>query len=211
MPIVGEVPQKPEGEEYRDPRPVSRWIKVGVECKKCGRRFDVDFYPYAPHPIRVRTLGVELAPHLRAILEEEFGPFPDLVPCEPPTHVSSCSKCTRRRVPREGDTFKKRGYRGRFKTIGSPDPDPENTYDREDQTLAEEYYKSRYGQEIDYANEQSSFREWLYKPEQLRHAEKVLDNLSLREAEQRWGVPRMTTSRGKKAIKALVRERGVAN
>jgi hypothetical protein len=209
-PIVEEARERPEGDEARYARPVSRWIRVKVECQKCGRRFRTDFYPYAAHPIRIRTQGADLAPHLREILEEDLGPFPELVPSEPPTHVKSCSKCNRPRVPREGDTFKKRRYRGRFWTVGrqkgspGPEHDPENNYDHVDQTLSEAHRQSWFGKGIDHANEQSMFARWLHQPEQLRRALEILDTLSLREVEEKWGIPRMTVSRAKAAVKALL-------
>jgi hypothetical protein len=62
---------------------------------------------------------------------------------------------------------------------------------------------SRYGKGINDANKQSAIREWLFEPEQLEHAKKVLDGLSLREIEQNWGIPRMTASRGKEEIQLL--------
>lgn len=189
----------------------SSYVKVGVECEKCGRKFEIDFFPFAPHPILVRIGGGEnLKPYLREILIEEFGPFPDLIPCKPPSSVKSCSACRRRnRIPREGDTFKKRTGRGKFKTIGRkkgsplPELDPASTYDKVDHRLTVAHLKSRYGKGIDDANKQSAIREWVFEPEQLEHAKKVLDGLSLREIEQNWGIPRMTASRGKEEIQLL--------
>ena len=191
----------------------SSWVNVEVECKKCGRKIEIDYFPFAPHPILVRIGGAEnLKPYLREILIEEFGPFPDLIPCEPPSSVPSCSACPRRtRTPREGDTFKKRAHQGKFKTIGrekgkgSPVPElhPNNTYDIVDRTLTVAHLNSRYGKGIDDANKQSAIREWLFEPEQLEHAKKVVDGLSLREIEQNWGIPRMTASRGKEEIQLL--------
>ena len=203
-PIEGAQPQKPPCR--------SSWVKVGVECNKCGRNFEMDFFPFAPHPILVRTRGAELKPYLREILVEEFGPFPDLIPCEPPTSVESCSACRpRTRVPCEGDTFKKRQYRGKFETIGREGPksspvaelEPDGTYDAVDQTLTIDYRNSRYGKGVDDANKQSAIREKLSEPEQLERANKVLDGLSLREIERKWGIPKTTASRGKKEIQRL--------
>jgi hypothetical protein len=190
------------------------FTKVEVECDKCGRKFETDFYPYAPSPIRVRTGGATLVPYLQAILDEEFGTQPDLIrQDQPPTHVESCSSCTRRRIPREGDTFKKRAYRGRFHTVGCKkdkgkarflaELDPDSGYDVVDHTLTVAYRKSRYGQGIDYAHDQSETTDWLFKPEQLEHAKNVLDTLSLREIEEKWGIPRTTASRAKKAVQEL--------
>jgi hypothetical protein len=197
------------------PAPAKTFIrKVEVECEKCGRKFEIDFYPFAPNPIRVRTGGAALAPYLQVILDEEFGPQPDLIRQDhPPTQVESCSACTRRRIPREGDTFKKRSYRGRFHTVGCkkdkgktrflPELDPDSGYDVVDHTLTVAYLNSRYGKGIDYAHGQSEITEWLYEPEQLEHAKKVLDTLSLREIEKNLGIPRMTASRAKKAVREL--------
>ena len=199
------------------PAPVKTFFtKVEVECEKCGRKFEIDFYPFAPNPIRVRTGGATLAPYLQEILDQEFGPQPDLVQHdEPPTHVESCSACTRRRIPREGDTFKKRSYRGRFHTVGCrkdkgkgrflPELDPDSGYDVVDHTLTVAYLKSRYGQGIDYADEQSRTRESLHEPEKLEHAKKALDGLSLREIEEKFGIPRTTASRAKKAVHELAK------
>jgi hypothetical protein len=192
------------------------YTKVEVECEKCGRKFEIDFFPFAPSPIRVRTGGAALAPYLQAILDEEFGPQPDLIrQDQPPTHVESCSSCTRRRIPREGDTFKKRSYRGRFHTLGCkkdrgkgrflPELDPDGSYDVVDHTLTVAYLNCGYGKEIDYADERSRTRESLYEPERLSHAKKVLDTLSLREIEKNCGIPRTTASRGKKAVQELVK------
>lgn len=188
----------------------SATVKVEVECKKCGRKFEIDFFPFAPHPIRILTEGAELKPYLRDILVEEIGPFPDLIPCEPPSSVESCSACPRRGArPQEGDTFKKRQYRGKFKTIGRkksspvPEDDPDATYDRVDHKLTVAHLNSRSGKGIDDANEQSALREWLFQPEQLEHAKKVLDGWTLREIEMNWGIPRMTASRGKEKIELL--------
>jgi hypothetical protein len=190
------------------------FTKAKVECEKCGRKFEIDFYPFAPSPIRVRTGGATLAPYLQAILDEEFGPQPDLIRQDhPPTYVESCSSCTRRRIPREGDTFKKRAYRGRFHTVGCkkdrgktrflPELDPDRGNDVVDHTLTVAYRKSRYGQGIDYAHAQSEITERLYKPEQLAFARKVLDTLSLREIEKKCGIPRTTASRAKKTVQQL--------
>jgi hypothetical protein len=190
--------------------------KVEVECEKCGRKFEIDFYPFAPSPIRVRTGGAVLAPYLQGILDEEFGPQPDLIRHDqPPTHVESCSSCTRRRIPREGDTFKKRSYRGRFHTVGCkkargkarflPELDPDNGYDVVDHALTVAYRKSRYGQGIDYAHEQSRSSESLYEPGRLNHAKNVLDALSVREVEKKWGIPRTTASRAKKTVQELAK------
>jgi hypothetical protein len=199
------------------PAPAKSFIrKVEVECEKCGRKFEIDFYPFAPSPIRVRTGGAALAPYLQAILDEEFGPQPDLIrQDQPPTHAESCSSCTRRRIPREGDTFKKRAYRGRFHTVGYkkdrgkgrslPELDPDGSYDVVDHTLTVAYLNCGYGKEIDYADEQSRTRESLYEPEQLNHARKVLDTLSVREVEKKWGIPRTTASRAKKAVQELAK------
>jgi hypothetical protein len=197
------------------PAPVKTFFtKVKVECEKCGRKFEIDFYPFAPNPIRVRTGGAALAPYLQAILDEEFGPQRDLIRQDhPPTHVESCSSCTRRRIPREGDTFKKRAYRGRFHTVGCkkdrgktrflPELDPDRGNDVVDHTLTVAYRKSRYGQGIDYAHAQSEITERLYKPEQLAFARKVLDTLSLREIEKKCGIPRTTASRAKKTVQQI--------
>jgi hypothetical protein len=189
----------------------SSWVKVEVECKKCGRKFEIDFFPFAPHPILLRCGGAGLRPYLREILTKEFGPFPDLIPCKPPSSVPSCSACSRpTRMPREGDTFKKRTRRGKFKTIGRekgspiPELDPDSTYDTVDHALTVAYLKSRYGKGIDDANKHSAIREWLFEPEQLEHAKKVLDGLTLREIEKNWGIPRMTASRGKEEIQLLL-------
>jgi hypothetical protein len=187
------------------------WVKVDVECKKCSRKFEIDFFPFAPHPILVRAGTAGLKPYLREILTEEFGAFPDLIPCEPPTSVSSCSACARTRIPREGDTFKKRTHRGKFKTIGRkrgkgspvPELDPDSTYDTVDHQLTIAHRDSRYGKGIDDANKQSAIREWLFEREQLAHATKVLEGLTLREIEKQWGIPRMTASRGKEEIQLL--------
>ncbi len=199
------------------PAPVKTFFtKVKVECEKCGRKFEIDFYPFAPNPIRVRTGGAALAPYLQAILDEEFGRQPDLIrQDQPPTHVESCSSCTRRRIPREGDTFKKRSYRGRFHTLGYrkdrgkgrslPELDPDGSYDVVDHTLTVAYLNCGYGKEIDYADEQSRTRESLYEPERLSHAKKVLDTLSLREIEKNCGIPRTTASRAKKAVQELAK------
>jgi hypothetical protein len=199
------------------PAPVKTFFtKVEVECEKCGRKFEIDFYPFAPSPIRVRIGGAALAPYLQAILDEEFGPQPDLIrQDQPPTRVESCSACTRRRIPREGDTFKKRSYRGRFHTVGCkkdkgktrflPELDPHRGDDVVDHTLTVAYCKSRYGQGIDYGNDQSRTRESLYEPEKLNHAKKVLDGLSLREIEKNCGIPRMTASRAKKTVQELAK------
>jgi hypothetical protein len=199
------------------PAPVKTFFtKVEVECDKCGRKFEIDFYPFAPSPIRVRTGGATLVPYLQEILDQEFGPQPDLIrQDEPPTHVESCSACTRRRIPREGDTFKKRSYRGRFHTVGCkkdkgksrflPELDPDSGYDVVDHTLTVAYLKSRYGQGIDYADEQSRTRESLHEPEKLEHAKKALDGLSLREIEEKFGIPRTTASRAKKAVHELAK------
>jgi hypothetical protein len=199
------------------PAPVKTFFtKVEVECEKCGRKFEIDFYPFAPNPIRVRTGGAALARYLQEILDQEFGPQPDLIRHdEPPTHVESCSACTRRRIPREGDTFKKRSYRGRFHTIGCkkdkgkgrflPELDPDNGYDVVDHTLTVAYLKSRYGQGIDYGNDQSEITESLYESEKLEHAKKALDGLSLREIEKKWGIPRTTASRAKEAVQRLAK------
>jgi hypothetical protein len=188
--------------------------KVEVECEKCGRKFEIDFYPFVASPIRVRTGGAALAPYLQAILDEEFGRQPDLIrQDQPPTHVESCSSCTRRRIPREGDTFKKRSYRGRFHTVGYkkdrgkgrslPELDPDGSYDVVDHTLTVAYLNCGYGKEVDYADEQSRTRESLYEPEQLNHAKNVLDTLSLREIEKKCGIPRTTASRAKKTVQQL--------
>jgi hypothetical protein len=199
------------------PAPAKTFIrKVKVECEKCGRKFEIDFYPFAPSPIRVRTGGAALAPYLQAILDEEFGPQPDLIrQDQPPTHVESCSACTRRRIPREGDTFKKRSYRGRFHTVGYkkdrskgrslPELDPDGSYDVVDHALTVAYLNCGYGKEIDYADDQSRTRESLYEPEKLNHAKKVLDTLSLREIEKNCGIPRTTASRAKKAVQELAK------
>jgi hypothetical protein len=190
----------------------SATVKVEVECKKCGRKFEIDFFPFAPHPILVRMRGAALKPYLREILTEEFGPFPDLIPCEPPETVNSCSACRRRTsVPREGDTFKKRQYRGKFKTIGRgnrkgspvPEDDPDSIYDKVDHKLTVFHLSSRYGKAINDANKQSDIREWLFERDQLEQAKRVLDDLSLREIEKGWGIPRMTASRGKEEIQLL--------
>lgn len=188
----------------------SSTVKVGVKCKKCGRKSEIDFFPFAPHPFLVRTRGAELKPYLREILVEEFGPFPDLIPCKPPSSVGSCSACARRtHIPREGDTFKKRSYRGKFKTIGRdrgspvPELEPDNTYDLVDQTLTEAHRNSWYGTRIDYANEQTAIREWLLEPDQLVHAKKAFDGLSLREIEKNWGIPKTTAGRAKEEIQRL--------
>jgi|SRR5579872_1155915 len=190
----------------------SATVKVEVECKKCGRKFEIDFFPFAPHPFLVLTKGAELKPYLRDILTEEFGPFPDLIPCEPPSSVESCSACPRHCAPpQEGDTFKKRQYRGKFKTIGRervkgspfPEDDPDSTHDRADHKLTVAHLNSRYGKGIDDANKQSAIKEWLFEPEQLEHAKKVLDGLSLREIEKNWGIRRMTACRGKEKIQLL--------
>jgi hypothetical protein len=188
----------------------SSMVKAKVECKKCGRKLEFDFFPFAAHPFFVRTRGAELKPYLRDILVEEYGPFPDLVPCEPPNSVDSCSACSRRtRIPREGDTFKKRQYRGKFKTFGRnksspvPEDDPDSTYDRVDHKLTVAHLDSRYGKGIDDASKQSAIREWLFEPEQLEQAKKVLDGLSLREIEKDWGIARMTASRGKEEVQRL--------
>jgi hypothetical protein len=197
------------------PAPAKTFIrKVEVECEKCGRKFEIDFFPFAPSPIRVRTGGATLAPYLQAILDEEFGPQPDLIRQDhPPTQVESCSACTRRRIPREGDTFKKRSYRGRFHTLGCkkdkgkgrflPELDPDGGYDVVDHTLTVAYLNSRYGKEIDYDNYQSEITESLYEPERLNHAKRLLDTLSLRELEEKWGFPRTTASRAKKTVQKL--------
>jgi hypothetical protein len=199
------------------PAPVKTFFtKVEVECRKCGRKFEIDFYPYVPNPIRVRTGGATLVPYLQEILDQEFGPQPDLIRLdEPPTHVESCSACTRRRIPREGDTFKKRSYRGRFHTVGCkkdkgksrflPELDPDSGYDVVDHTLTVAYRKSRYGQGIDYGNDQSEITESLHESEKLKHARKVLDTLSVREIEEKWGIPRTTASRAKKAVQELAK------
>jgi hypothetical protein len=190
----------------------SSTVKVEVECKKCRRKFEIDFFPFAAHPFLVLTEGAELKPYLRDILVEEFGPFPDLIPCEPPSSVESCSACPRRGTPpQEGDTFKKRQYRGKFKTIGRenvkgshvPEDDPDSTYDKVDHKLTVAHLNSRYGKGIDDANMQSAIRERLFEPKRLEHAKEVLDGLSLREIEKNWGIPRMTASRGKEAIRVL--------
>jgi len=192
----------------------SAMVKVEVECKKCRRKFQINFFPFAAHPIRILTNGAVLAPYLQEILDKEIGPQPQLVPSKPPTHVESCSECPRRgSPPQEGDTFKKRQYRGKFKTIGRgnrkgspvPEDDPESTYDRVDHRLTVAHLKSRYGKGVDDANKQSAIREWLFEPEQLEHAKKVLDGLSLREIEKNWGISRMTTSRGKEEIQLLAK------
>lgn len=195
--------------------------EITVECKKCGRTFKIPFFPFTVSRIKLLTRGAELAPYLQAILDEELGPQPELIPFEPPKHVPSCSKCSRpAALPKEGDTFKKRTYRGKFKTIGRPpnsggarehgaELDPDATYDVVDQTLSIAYRKSRYGKEIDYAIDQANHREWLHEPAQLEHAQKVLDGLSLREIANNWGIPRMTASRGQKEIRALADARKV--
>ena len=201
------------GVSVASPAPVKTFFtKVEVECEKCRRKFEIDFYPFAPNPIRVRTGGATLAPYLQEILDEEIGPQPDLIRHdEPPTHVESCSACTRHRIPREGDTFKKRSYRGRFHTVGCkkdrgkgrclPELDPDSGYDVVDHTLTLAYRSSRYGKRIDYDNERSQITESLYEPEKLEHARKVLDTLSVREIEEKWGIPRTTASRAKKAVR----------
>jgi hypothetical protein len=190
----------------------SATIKIEVKCNKCGRKFEIDWFPFAAHPIRILTEGADLKPYLRDILNEEIGPFPDLVPCDPPSSLESCSACPRRGAPpQEGDTFKKRQYRGKFKTIGRenvkgspvPEDDPHGTYDRVDQKLTVAHLNSRCGKGIDDANKQSAIREWIFEPEQLQHAKKVLDGLSLREIERNWGIRRMTASRGKEEIQLL--------
>lgn len=197
------------------PAPVTTFFtRVKVKCERCGRKFEIDFYPFGANPIRVRSGGATLAAYLQEILDEEFGPQPDLIrQDEPPTQVESCSACTRRRLPREGDTFKKRSYRGRFRTVGCkkdkgktrflPELDPNGGYDVVDHTLTVAYCKTRYGQGIDYADEQSRTRESLYEPEKLDHAKKALDGLSLRKIEEKWGIPRTTASRAKKAVQDL--------
>ena len=199
------------------PAPVKTFFtKVKVKCEKCRRKFEIDFYPFAPNPIRVRTGGAALAPYLQEILDEEFGPQPDLIRHdEPPTHVESCSACTRHRIPREGDTFKKRSYRGRFHTVGCnkdkgktrflPELDPDSGYDVVDQSLSVAYLNSRYGKGIDCADEQCRITESLYEPERLEHAKKVLDTLSLREIEEKWGIPRTSASRAKKGVQELAK------
>lgn len=187
-------------------------IKIDLQCKKCGREFQTDFFPYAP-PFIVLTRGAALAPYLQKILDETNGPQPELIRIDQmPSTVPSCSACNRHRLPREGDTFRKKLYRGKFHTIGRPrndgksgtlpESDPENTYDIADQRLTVAHRCSRYGKGIDYANKQSRIREWLHRPEQLAQASKVLDGMSLRDVEQRWDIPRMTAGRGKAEIES---------
>lgn len=104
---------------------------------------------------------------------------------------------------------------GRFHTVGCkkdkgkdrflPELDPDSGYDVVDHTLSVAYRKSRYGKGIDYADEQSRTRESLYEPEKLDHAKEVLDGLSLREIEEKWGIPHTTASRAKKAVQEIAR------
>jgi hypothetical protein len=211
--VDGERESSPiNGAEPKKESSRSSMVRVGVECKKCGRKFEIDFFPFALHPILARTGTAGLKPYLREILVEEFGPFPDLIPCEPPSSVNSCSTCSHRtRTPREGDTFKKRTHRGKFQTIGRekgkgsrvPELYPDSTYDTVDHQLTIAHRDSRYGKGINDANEQSTIREWLFEPEQLEYASKFLDGLSLREIHKEWGIPRMTASRGKEEIRLL--------
>jgi hypothetical protein len=186
--------------------------EIDVSCRKCGRTVKIEFYPFAPHPSVVRRRGVALAPYLREILEEELGPSPELVPADPPTHVDACSKCTKIKRPKEGETFKRRAYRGKFKTIGSknkwdrtPEFHPDRNYDHVDQTLTEAYRGSRYGRGIDHANQQAQTAERLYEQEQLKHAKEVLTGQSLRVLERKLGIPRMTISRAAKSIQATTK------
>jgi transposase-like protein len=156
------------------------YVRAEVECKKCGRRFVVDSYPYRPHPITIKTEGATLLPYLREIVEAEAGPVPELVPCVPPTRVDSCSVCERPTIHEEGATFKKRGSRGQLSKL---------------------YYKC-----LQDANEHSQIREWLYEPKQLRDAQTVLGGLSVREIEEQFGISKSTASRAKKKIASLLVE-----
>lgn len=104
-------------------------------------------------------------------------------------------------LPGELVGCKKDKGKGRF----LPELDPDNGYDVVDHTLTVAYLNSRYGQGIDYADEQSRTRESLYEPERLEHAKKVLDTLSVREIEKKCGIPRTTASRAKKAVQELTK------
>ncbi len=202
LPVGGE-------ENEAAPRRGISVIQIPVECQKCGRKFEKDHHLFAPNPISVRTKGAIFAPYLQKILDEEFGPQPDLIPIEsdPPKDVPSCSACRRReRVPQEGDTFRKRSHRGKLKTFGRlkgsplPELDPDRTGDHVDQALTEAYRKSRYSSGLDYANEQSGIRERLGKRENIQVALGALRGMSLRDMERKWGIPRTTAARAKNAL-----------
>jgi hypothetical protein len=208
---AAKVCDMPEANDQAAPEDSKTYTQVvEVECEKCKRKFNIDFYPFAPSPFVVKSGGASLAPYLREILEGARGPIPELIPRKFPTHVPNCSECVVVKRNREGDTFKKKQYRGKFKTFGrvkytgkGAEIEPDGTYDKVDQKLTEAHLRSRYGKAVDHANEQSRVTEALHKPEKIIEAQEVLDGLSLREIDEQWGIPRMTASRGKKGIRLL--------
>ena len=171
----------------------------------------------------VRTNGGTLAPHLQNVLDAESTARPtskqQQKPLQPPTIVPDCGNCRKpARLPAEGDTFKKKGYRGKFKTIGRRDngrfgKSAEFDSDRDkdstdDQILSEGYRKSRFGADREDANKQAEIREWHRDPKRIQDADVVLDGLTVREIQEQWGIPKSSAGRGKNEIKRL--KRGLA-
>lgn len=191
----------------------SSYIKTEVRCLNCGSIVEIDFCSAPLDPITVLTRGGKIAPHLQKVLDSE--PRQQQKPLEAPTAVAECSSCRKpAKLPGEGSTFRKKGYRGKLSTVGrrngssrfgrsaefDSDRDRDST---DDQLLSEGYRKSRYGADREDANKQTEIREWHRDPKRVQDADIVLDGMTVREIQDRWGIPKSLAGRGKAEIKRL--------
>ena len=166
--------------------------------------------------MRVRY-GV-LAPHLQKVLDaataEPHQQPQQPQPLQPPTTVPNCVNCRKpEKLPVEGSTFRLKKYRGKFRTIGrngnkrfgrSAEFDSDRSQDyTDDALLSRDYHGSRYGADREAANKESEMREWKRDPKRVEDANKILDDMSARQIEKKYDVPKSSAKRGKDALAKL--------